>query len=95
MRISGEIPKITGVYEKQKSIGRVDSSSAVSSKKDIVSISTQAKDFSTVQRALRDVPDVRQDRISELTSSYETGQYNVSGSDIADNIVKSVFDKKA
>lgn len=95
MRISGEIPKISGVYEKQKNIGRVDSSSAVSSKKDIVSISNQAKDFQTVQRALRDIPDVRQDKINELTSRYESGQYNVGGTDVAENIVKSVFDKKA
>jgi negative regulator of flagellin synthesis FlgM len=95
MRIPGEIPKITGVYEKQKSLGRVEKTSAVSSKKDIVSISNQAKDFQTVQRALRDVPDVRQDKVFELTGKYETGQYNTSGTDIAESIVKSVFDKKA
>lgn len=95
MRIPGEIPKISGVYEKSKSVGRVDKSSAVSSKKDIVSISNQAKDYTIVQKALKDVPDVRQDKVRELTSKYESGQYNVNGRDIAENIVKSVFDTKA
>lgn len=94
MRIPGDIPKITGVYEKQKSVGKIEKSSAVSSKKDIVSISNQAKDFQTVQKALKNVPDIRQNRVNELTVKYESGQYNANGRDIAESIIKSMFDKK-
>ncbi len=95
MRISGDIPKITGVYDKQKNIGRIDKTSSVNGKKDVVSISSQAKDFQTVKKALKDIPDVRQDKINEIAGRYESGQYNIEGKDIADNILRTVFDKKA
>lgn len=94
MRIPGDIPKITGIYDKQKSVNKIEKTSAVSSKKDVVSISNQAKDFQTVQKALKNVPDIRQNKVNELMVKYESGQYNASGKDIADNIVKSIFDKK-
>ncbi len=96
MRIPpGEIPKITGTYDKFKSPNRVGSTSAVSSRMDVVSISSQAKDFQTVLKTLKDVPDIRQARVSEISSSYESGNYSVDGSDIADSILKNTFDKKA
>ncbi|NTV89041.1 MAG: flagellar biosynthesis anti-sigma factor FlgM [Clostridiales bacterium] len=95
MRIPGDIPKITGTYDKIKSSGRVGSTSAVSPKMDVVSISSTAKDYQTVQKALKDVPDIRQSRVNELSGSYESGSYNVDGSDIADSILKNTFDLKA
>ena len=95
MKIWGEIPRILGVYDKNKNVGKVDKSSGVASKKDVVSISNQAKDYQTIMKALRDIPDVRQDRVNELMQKFESGSYDVSGKDIADSIIKSVIDKKA
>lgn len=95
MKIWGEIPKILGVSNRQKNVGKVDKTSGVASKKDVVSISNQAKDFQTINRALRDVPDIRQERVNELSKRYESGKYDVSGKDVADKIVNSAFDTKA
>ena len=95
MRIPGDIPKITGIYDKQKNINRTDKSNAVASKKDIVSISTQAKDFQTIFRALKDVPDIRQGKVNELSERYESGNYDIDGNDVAEKVINSVFDKKA
>lgn len=95
MKIWGEIPKILGVYDKQKNVGKTEKASGAASKKDVVSISNQAKDFQTVMKALKDVPDMRQDKVNELSEKYETGNYDVSGNDIAGKILKSIFDKKA
>jgi negative regulator of flagellin synthesis FlgM len=95
MRIPGDIPKITGIYDKQKNIGRVDRTSSVASKKDVVSISSQAKDFQTVFKALKDIPDIRQGKVNELAEKYQSGNYNIDGNDVADKVLKTVFDKKA
>lgn len=95
MKIWGEIPKILGISNKYGNVNKVDKTSAVVSKKDAVSISSQAKDFQTVMRALKDVPDVRGEKVRDLSAKYEAGSYDVSGRDIADKIVKSVFDTKA
>jgi negative regulator of flagellin synthesis FlgM len=94
MKIWGGIPKIDGVYDKQKNYGRVDKTSAVSGKKDVVSISNQAKDFQTIMKTLKDVPDLRKDKVDELDKKYQAGSYSVNGSDIAGKILKSVLDKK-
>ena len=93
MKIWGDIPKILGVYDKQKSVGKTDKASGVSAKKDVVSISNQAKDYQTAMKAVRDVPDIRQDKVNELSDKYESGNYNVSGNDVAEKVVKSIFDK--
>lgn len=95
MRIPGEIPKINGVYGAQKNIGRLGKIEATVSKKDVLSISNEAKDIQTVYKALKDVPDIRQNKVADITGSYEAGTYNVTGRDIMDKVIKNVFDKKA
>jgi len=94
MKIWGEIPKILGVYDRYKNVERVDKASGVNSKKDVLSISNQAKDFQTAIKAVKDVPDIRQDKVNEYMDKYQAGNYDVSGSDIADKILKSTLDKK-
>lgn len=94
MKIWGEIPKVSGVYNKQKSVGKVDKADSVSSKKDVVSISKEAKDYQTVMRALKDTPEIRSEKVNSLKDKYEAGEYNVKETDIADKILKSVMDKK-
>jgi negative regulator of flagellin synthesis FlgM len=95
MRIPGDISKITGVYGSQKNRGRVERTGAAASKKDVLSISSEAKDFQAVFRALKDVPDIRAEKVRSLETSIDNGSYNVKGRDVADKIVKSVFDIKA
>jgi negative regulator of flagellin synthesis FlgM len=95
MKIWGEIPKIFGVYDKQKSVGKVDKASGVAPKKDVLSISSEAKDFQTVMKGLKDVPDIRADKVKELSSRYDSGTYDVNGKDIADRVIKAIIDKKA
>jgi negative regulator of flagellin synthesis FlgM len=92
MKIWGGIPKILGVYDKQKNVGKVDKTSGVSNKKDVLSISNQAKDFQTVMKAIKDIPDIRQDKVKELSEKYDSGTYNVSGNDVADKVLKSMME---
>ncbi len=95
MRIPGDLSKITGVYGAQKNAGRIEKTGSVASRKDMLSISNEAKDFQTVYRALKDVPDIRQSKVDELMGRFENGSYNVTGRDVADKVIHTVFDKKA
>lgn len=94
MKIWGEIPKILGVYDRHKNVGRVEKTQGVASKKDVLSISNQAKDYQTVMRAIRDVPDMRMDKVNELAEKYSSGTYDVKGGDVAQKILQSIVDKK-
>lgn len=94
MKISGDFFNVSKIYNKQKSVEKVDMASAVRPKKDVVSISDNAKDYQTVSKALKDVPDVRQDKIDELKDVYRSGGYNVSGKEVLEKLGKSILDKK-
>lgn len=95
MRIPGDISKITGVYEAQKNTGRVEKTGQAVLKKDVLSISDEAKDYQTVNKALRGVPDIRRNKVDEITGKVEAGNYNVTGRNVADKMVNAIFDKKA
>ncbi|AUS95082.1 flagellar biosynthesis protein FlgM [Clostridium thermosuccinogenes] len=95
MKIWGEIPKVTEIYGKQKSVGKVVKTHPAVSKEDVVAISNNAKDFQTAMKYIKEIPDIRQDKVNELIERYESGNYNVKGREIAERIVRSVFDKKA
>lgn len=90
MKIWGEIPKITGVYDKQKNFGKVEKATSVAGKKDVLSLSNNAKDFQSVLKALKDVPDVRNDKVNELAAKVDSGSYDVEGKDIVDKIMNNI-----
>ena len=94
MKIWGEIPKVSGVYSKKKSVGKADRADRLSSKTDAVSISKEAKDIQTVIKALKNTPEIRNELVDKLKDKYEAGEYEVKETDIADKILKSVMDKK-
>ena len=95
MKIWGDSFSISKIYDKQKNLGKVDSAKSVESKKDIVSISNSAKDFTTVSKALRSVPEIRQEKVAELATLYSSGSYNVSGQEIVEKLGKTLIDRKA
>ena len=45
-------------------------------------------------KALKNVPDIRKDKVKKLQSQIESGDYKVSGKDIADSILKNITEKK-
>lgn len=94
MKVWGEIPRILGIYGKQKNVGKVNKTSPVESKKDVISISGGAKDYQTALRALKNVPDMRAEKVRELSEKYQSGNYDIKGKDVADKIIQSFIDKK-
>lgn len=94
MKIWGNIPKVSGVYGNSGKIDRPTKVGEVASKKDEFSISGTAKDFTSVMNALRNVPDIRQDKVDEIAQRIERGQYSVKATDVAGKIVESLQTKK-
>ena len=92
MKIWVDFP-VSGIYNKQKSIEKVDKAVGVNAKKDVISISAQAKGYQTVLRALKDIPDIRQEKVNEIFGRLQAGTYDISGKDVADKIINSTIDK--
>ncbi len=94
MKIPGEIPKVLGVNNKISGVRRYENLSGVKTGKDAISISSQAKDFQEVLMALKKAPDVRADKVDELSRRLESGNYRVDSGEIAEKIIRSVIDFK-
>ncbi|MDP4179504.1 MAG: flagellar biosynthesis anti-sigma factor FlgM [Bacillota bacterium] len=93
MRINGDAPKVSGIYSKNKNINKVDKSEATAGKKDVLSISNQAKDFQTALKALKDIPEIRTEKVKQIEEKYNSGEYNVGGNEVADKLIDSVINK--
>ncbi|HEX2924831.1 MAG TPA: flagellar biosynthesis anti-sigma factor FlgM [Ruminiclostridium sp.] len=95
MKISGDVYNVSKVYNTQNHVGAVNQVNSVKSRTDVISISDNAKDYQVVSKALKDVPDVRQEKIDEFKEVYQSGTYNVSGEEIVEKLGRAVIDKKA
>jgi len=69
MKVSGNYenlgggPKVSGIYDSGKNVNKAEKTDGVTGKKDVVSISNQAKDFQTAMKALKEIPDIRKDKV--------------------------------
>lgn len=54
---------------------------------DSIELSSTAQDFSTVLEVVAKTPDIREERISEIQSQIDSGNYNVSSQAIANKIL--------
>ncbi|WP_054632553.1 flagellar biosynthesis anti-sigma factor FlgM [Thermoclostridium stercorarium] len=88
MKIWGDNPKIYGVYNKPGPTGKFTQKDVVASKKDEFSISGLAKEYQVAMRALRNIPDIREDKVKEISRKIERGEYYVSAEDIAEKLIQ-------
>lgn len=93
MKIQGNVPAVTGIYDKNRISGRIEKPGSVPVSKDAVSISAHAKDFQTIMRALKDIPDIRQDLVNTVKEKYQSGLYEIRGKDIAGKILGTLHNK--
>ena len=92
MRIGDGLPQVTGIYTNDKRVSRVENLNNVQGIKDNVKISEVGKDYAIAQKALKDIPDVRQDKIEDVKAKMEKGDYaNVKSEDIADKIIGGIL----
>ena len=55
--------------------------------KDSVSLSSTAKDFQKILDVVSGLPDIREDKVAQLTNQVQSGSYNISSNDIANKIL--------
>lgn len=92
MKIWGELPKVNEVYKSSK-VNKSEPISNVRSKKDVISISNIGKDYQVALKAVKDIPDIRADKVDGIKAQYASGSYNVKGQEIADRIINSFIDR--
>lgn len=69
-----------------------DKQNSAAVESDAVSISEKGKDVSEMTRTLKEMPDVRADKIADLKERIAAGTYNISGKDIASKIINTALE---
>ncbi len=83
--------QVAQIYQTNKAkttAGKTEKTSAFS---DALQLSQTGKDMQVAKQAVKDAPDVREDRVNEIKSKLASGTYNVSGEEIADKLVNNYF----
>lgn len=92
MRITS-IGNIIDTYKVQKPT--VTENKKSTKGKDVLDISSTAKEYQIAQKAISQIPDIRMDKVQEIKNKIESNTYNIDANQIADKIVNSIFDSKA
>ena len=58
---------------------------------DKIEISKEAKDYQIAKQAVKNAPDIREDKVSDMKTRLESGTYNVSNSDLVDKLLDKYF----
>lgn len=90
MIISGKsIQNITKLYGEQTKVSKTGATPATSpvQKQDEVILSSQAQGFGPLLQKLQNMPEVRQERVAELSESISSGKYQIAAKDIAEKML--------
>jgi len=91
MKIWGDNPKVFGIYNKPSPAGKVTQRDAVASRKDEFNISGLAKEYQVALKALRNIPDIRTEKVQEISRKIESGNYDVKAEDIAEKFIQTLL----
>ncbi|MBE5964201.1 MAG: flagellar biosynthesis anti-sigma factor FlgM [Lachnospira sp.] len=74
-----------------KSNGKINTTATTrAGKSDKLEISQFGKDYQVAKQALKNVPDVREDKVAEIKAQIDAGTYFVSSSALADKLLGNV-----
>lgn len=82
---SNSIKGAAKLYGEQTKVAKSSSTAKTGSiqQPDEVILSSEAQELSSVQQALKDVPEVRTDKVKDLEAQVTAGTYHVDAKDIA------------
>jgi len=83
------IQTITKIYAEQDKVTRTskNKSSIPAQQPDEVILSSKAQELSQALRAIKALPEVREDKVKELSERIASGEYKVDSRELADRII--------
>ena len=79
--------QISQIYGVQKNM-RTTKMAAVSGRNDQLSISQAGRDFQVAKSAVAQASDIREDKVAQLKSMVDSGQYHVEEGDFASKLLE-------
>lgn len=79
--------QVAALYNTNKSV-KTQNTGEVRGAKDQVQISSFGHDFQVAKQAVAEASDIREDKVSTLKSSVQSGNYNVDSGDFASKLLE-------
>lgn len=86
-----QMNQVSKAYQKQ--VDKTEKTEPAAMARDKIEISTEARDFQIAMKAFKELPDVRQEKIEELRSQVQSGQYKPSAEAVVDKIMEMIKSK--
>lgn len=84
-----QVQNLLQVYGKDKNINRVESSSGTRSiKKDALAISDESRVKQKAMQAIRQVDDIRLDKVEDLRERISAGTYTLTEDEVAEKMIE-------
>ena len=83
----GKANKIYGVEQAKSGKGASQAEKSGSSQSDAVVLSSEAQELQQAVSAIKALPNARMDRVAEISSQVDSGQYKVDAAKIADQML--------
>ncbi|WP_074348853.1 flagellar biosynthesis anti-sigma factor FlgM [Proteiniborus sp. DW1] len=91
---NSNINKLIQAYRKQ-GINKEGTTTGKASKNDELSLSDVARDYQFALNAIKNVPDIRKEKVDAIKEQIRTGTYVVDAGNIAEKMLESInFDRK-
>jgi negative regulator of flagellin synthesis FlgM len=85
------IPKIVKLPENRAAETLPEKTSSAHGGHDRVSLSPQARELLKAQQSLAALPDVREDKVSEIKARVDGGRYHIDSEAIAAKMIREAF----
>ncbi len=90
---TGEISQLLSNYDKKSQSQKTDKQG--NELKDKLAVSDEALQVQKGRQAYEQLPDVREDKVAELKQQVRSGNYDVSGEEVAEKMIEeAIIDKK-
>ena len=82
--------QVAALYQAKKPVN-VNKTSKVEGPRDQVQISQAGKDYQIAKQAVANASDIREDKVAEVKSKINSGNYNVDSDDFASKLMDKIY----
>ncbi len=82
--------QVAALYQAKKPVS-VNKTSKVEGPRDQVQISQAGKDYQIAKQAVANASDIREDKVAEVKSKINSGNYNVDSDDFASQLMDKMY----
>ncbi|MFA9464526.1 MAG: flagellar biosynthesis anti-sigma factor FlgM [Velocimicrobium sp.] len=85
--------QIAQLYQSNQTKTTTNKSEKTTSFSDALQLSQTGKDIQVAKQAVKDAPDVREDRVNAIKAELASGTYRVSAEDVAEKLADNYFNE--